>query len=177
MNIAPIYSITNIKISFWVKKIINIHEIKIKHNVFKIYKKNQILIIKGIFGTATILGKSFNHINLTGIKFFENIKSNIIFFCQTFDINLESVKKTKIDCVSVVSTVREGLKNEILNNKSNHIYKIFNPPKFPGIIIRGADKICITYFNSGKLILTGAKCACEIRSHLLLFNNFINILK
>ena len=176
MNINPNFLISNIKLSFLIDSLINIHKIKKQQYIYKIYEKNHNLIIRGIFGTASILGKAHNHINLTGIKSFENIVGNIKKFCQIFDINLKFVKNIKIDCISAVSTVPKGLKNLILNSKPNHIYKIYNPPKFPGILLRGVDKICLTYFNSGKINIIGAKCTCEINKKLVLFNNFINFI-
>ena len=173
MNIDSTYLITNIKLSFLVPRSINIIGIEESKNIYKIYVKNQNLIIKGIFGTVTILGKNQNHINLTGIKLYDNIIINIRLFCDTFDISLKSVRNAKIDCISVACDVQGGLKNQILSSSINHFYKKINPPKFLGIILRSDNKICMTYFNSGKLIVIGAKCTCEINKSLLLFNNFI----
>jgi TATA-box binding protein (TBP) (component of TFIID and TFIIIB) len=178
MNININFEVTNIKLSFLIPFSLNIKHIKIYKNIYKIYVKNHNSIIKGVFGTVTILGKNQNHINLTGIRKIETILNKVKIFCQTYNIVYETITNLKIDCISSVSDVRRGLKNQILNDQQiNKFYKISNPPKFPGLILRTNNKISLSYFNSGKLIVIGTKCICQIQTSCELFDIFIRKIK
>ena len=48
---------------------------------------------------------------------------------------------------------------ELCHSEQGKDYSDFNPDKFPGLIfhMRHPEKVCLLIFESGKIVLTGAK--------------------
>ena len=151
--------INNLKISFLCNK-----KIDIDNDSCLSYFKGYNLLVKFDKFTYTFLGKTKNHVNITGIKSFLEIEAAIKGILVFSNLNLENFKNFNIDNISASFVTHPGLK-EIILNTTNSDFTFFRPVKFCGIIIK-YKKCSSTYFNSGKCIIVGLKSISDLNLYV-----------
>ena len=157
--------VTNIKISFFYDSQLLINEAK----CLSYFKKHN-FIVKSKDFSYTFLGRSKQHVNITGIKSFNELKNSVINLLDFSNFQLHKLHTIKVDNISSTFTTYKGLKENILlenGNFSNEL-KVYKPSKFCGLILKFKGQ-SLTYFNSGKCVLVGAKNISEL---LFYFNYF-----
>ncbi len=158
--------ITNIKFSFCVEKTVQVDET----DCLVYYKRNN-LIVKHSFFTCSILGKKRTHVNITGVKNFEQINKAVDVLINVSNITRDQITGFKIDNISATFETFPGLKSQIICSNDSNI-SVFKPVKFCGLILKINKKYSCTYFNSGKIIYVGAKSIETLNEVYNLFKDY-----
>ena len=146
--------VTNIKLSFSYHEKILFDENKPILNYFS----GLIRVVKFSSFTATLMSQD-RFLNLTGIRNSYQILSSLKSLCDISNI-IPSQIKYNIDSISAVFQLPKNYRSVILKSAAEFNLVVEVKIRFCGITIRCPffkNAVCV-YFQSGKCLLTAAKC-------------------
>lgn len=152
-------NVTNVKFSFRSRRTIN-KDVLMTNPEIDCYTKNHNFIIRFNKTVFSLLGRSLQHVNCTGIRNFQQLKNSIFYFSLFSKIKTSDFFSIKIDCLTLKISIKKNIKNLFLEKKSS-FFQILQTSRFPASILKLKilnRKISCLYFNErGILLILGLK--------------------